>query len=310
MLPAVTIARPIWRRIQEGRSSLCVIGVHDRACNLESQDGDVLSLVLPTIGNGPCNIVVQASSGCFAALTLGTRASKVGGQLRLGMVMMVELATATVWEPRPDWGTIRTQKVSIRNQLAKLTRLAMRLAPLESLLERFLEPSPEMIGAGSIGDAIHKQVLEGARLLRAGWAGDGNFVRDGAKSVAGVGGGLTPAGDDFLIGIMLGAWLAHTEPTSFCQTLLQAAAPRTSKLSAAYIQAAARGECSEAWHELLHSLCHLPTAGLESSVRRVLSYGATSGADTLAGFLWAARVSGWATCPCNPPQGYSSCNAR
>ena len=57
--------------------------------------------------------------------------------------------------------------------------------------------------------------------------------------LAGLGDGLTPAGDDWLVGMMLWAWLAHAAPRRFCQVLSDAAVPRTTTLSAAFLQAAA-----------------------------------------------------------------------
>ena len=119
------------------------------------------------------------------------------------------------------------------------------------------------------------------------------MLETGAAQLAGLGGGLTPAGDDFLTGVMLWAWLAHPSPRSQCRLLVKAAAPRTTTLSAAFLQAAARGECGVAWHVLLAALSEGGDAELATAVQDVLSHGATSGADALAGFLWTGMsVSG------------------
>ena len=124
-----------------------------------------------------------------------------------------------------------------------------------------------------------------ARELVAGWAGDEDALRRGARRLAGLGGGLTPAGDDFLAGLMLRAWLDHPAPEAFCWPIVDAAAPRTTALSAAFLRAAARGECSAAWHGLLAALAGGGPALLEEAMCRVLAHGHTSGADMLAGFL-------------------------
>jgi hypothetical protein len=98
---------------------------------------------------------------------------------------------------------------------------------------------------------------------------------------------LTPGGDDFLCGAMLWAWLAHSRPGSLCHAIARSAAPRTTTLSAAFLWAAARGECSAAWHRLLEALAEGNGVGIAQAGQGVLARGATSGADTLAGFLWA-----------------------
>ena len=104
--------------------------------------------------------------------------------------------------------------------------------------------------------------------------------------LAGLGRGLTPAGDDFLTGLMLWAWLSHSDPDSFCRSLLDVAAPRTTTLSAAFLRAATLGECSVSWHNLLAALSEGRDVEITTAVQKVLAHGATSGADTLAGFLY------------------------
>ena len=121
--------------------------------------------------------------------------------------------------------------------------------------------------------------------------GDTGQLRAGAARLAGLGGGLTPSGDDFVTGVMLWGWLAHPEPSSFCQTLAQIAAPRTTTLSAAFLRAAARGECSAPWHALLAALNTGQDSEIMTAVQEILAHGATSGADSLAGFLYSSELS-------------------
>ena len=113
-------------------------------------------------------------------------------------------------------------------------------------------------------------------------------LQEVAVELAGRGIGLTPAGDDFLAGIMLWAWLAYPAPGPLCRALVEAAAPRTTTLSAAFLRAAARGECDAAWHQLLAALSTGSAAQFAPAVQRVVAHGATSGADMLAGFMWLA----------------------
>jgi hypothetical protein len=108
-----------------------------------------------------------------------------------------------------------------------------------------------------------------------------------AARVAGVGVGLTPSGDDWLAGLLMWTWLAHPRPEAVGAAVVGAAAPRTTTLSAALLRCAAEGECDEAWHALLYGLALERQADVEAAARRILNHGATSGADMLAGFLYA-----------------------
>jgi hypothetical protein len=67
-----------------------------------------------------------------------------------------------------------------------------------------------------------------------------------AQHLAGLGPGLTPAGDDFMLGAILAARIIHPEELAIILTkeLSEAAAPLTTSLSAAWLRAAGRGEAS------------------------------------------------------------------
>ncbi|MFQ5899692.1 MAG: DUF2877 domain-containing protein [Candidatus Methylomirabilia bacterium] len=108
-----------------------------------------------------------------------------------------------------------------------------------------------------------------------------------AHSLLGLGPGLTPAGDDCLVGWLAGARIAGEDgrelATAVAPGLLVAATDRTTPLSRAFLAAAAAGEAAEPVHGFALVPDTVRLAGL-------LRLGATSGADLLAGYL-LARVA-------------------
>jgi hypothetical protein len=279
-LTARSISRPIQCALQQEPFAAQVLATFDHACDLVTPAGDVIALVAPQIGDGPLNIVVKGKPEDFASLQGGTAAQLQEANLRIGDVQ-INLAGATVWEPRPDWNVLRARRVGIERNLGTLSSIGVRLAAPGSWLAHEKN-------VGQDGILPYTQPVAQAALepLRAGWQGDLAQLQDGAARLAGLGNGLTPAGDDFLAGVMLRAWLAHPAPQSFCGAIVEAAAPRTTTLSAAFLRAAAGGECDAAWHQLLAVLGTATDDELARAVQAVLARGATSGADTLAGFLW------------------------
>ena len=261
-----------------------MLAIFTHACDLVTAEGDVIALVTPGIGNGPLNIVVNAEAGNFASLEPGLAVTMQGAHLQIGN-LHVRLDKTTTWEPLPDWDALRNQRVAIVSRLPLLSDIDLRHAPTESLLP-FTSDKATVRQDDLLTDAD-----QAAHTLQAGWEGDNAQLREGVARLAGFGRGLTPAGDDFLIGVMLWAWVAHPTPAAFCDKIVKVAAPRTTTLSAAFLRSAARGECSAAWHQLLAALVKTDH-DLTASVRQVLAHGATSGADTLAGFLYAAYLSG------------------
>jgi hypothetical protein len=86
---------------------------------------------------------------------------------------------------------------------------------------------------------------------------------------------------------MHAAWIIHPEEKSevITSTLATSAIPLTTSLSGAWLQAAARGLVNQPWMDFLETWIIDGQASIESSLRRLLSIGNTSGADSLAGFI-------------------------
>ena len=279
-ITARSISRPIHSTLRQEPFAASVLAAFDHACDLVTPAGDVIAVVALQIGDGPLNIVVDGKSGDFALLQPGTAARLKEANLQIGTIQ-INLAGATVWEPRPDWNALRARRASIERNLHTLSSAGVLAAPASWLARQDVSPYAQPM------------IQAAFESLRAGWRGDLAQLQGGAARLAGVGNGLTPTGDDFLVGVMLWAWLAHPTPQSFCRAIVEAAAPRTTTLSAAFLRAAAQGECDAAWHQLLAVLGTATDDELTPAIERVLAHGATSGADTLAGFLWMAS----AACP-------------
>jgi hypothetical protein len=243
-----------------------MLAVFDHACDLVTTEGDVIALVTPDVGNGPLNIVVDARPGEFKALGQGTMATLQKTNLHIGSAQ-VDLREAEVWKPCPDWNVLRGNLDIITCRLPTLREITLRHTAVRATLVAALPGRPP------------------GPPLNAGWDGDLDQLRQAATQLAGLGGGLTPAGDDFLCGVMLWAWLAHPAPSEFCHVIVEVAAPRTTTLSAAFLRSVAKGECSAAWHRLLNALASGSHDELDAATVQVLAHGATSGADTLGGFL-------------------------
>jgi len=279
---ARSISRSVAARLGAGLQSGRVLTVSARACNL-LVGGGVIALVTPEAGDGPLNVVVAGDAGLFAALEAGAAAALTAERVIVGD-LRVELAGAALWEPRPDWAALRARCAVIVQRLP-LLRAALCAAPAGSFLA-LIEPA-----TGALPAAIEATGRQALASLRAGWAGDEARLREGAAALAGLGGGLTPAGDDLLCGWMLGVWLAHPQPDLLCRAVVEESAARTTALSAALLRAAARGECSAAWQALLGALAGGSERDVVEAATAVLAHGATSGADGLSGLLAACGMA-------------------
>jgi hypothetical protein len=283
-IAARTVSRTVLNHLREGPFTGQTLVTFEHACDLLAESGEIIALVDSRVGNGPLNIVVNESLKPFENLEAGTPAVFSEDGIRAGE-LTVDLEEAIIWDPRPEWNSLRTHKADFVDQLSTLRRLCREYAPGGSFLA-LMEPT---LSCNPAHNAVLARARQALYALEVGWAGDVDRLREGTIQLAGLGSGLTPSGDDFLIGVMLATWLVHPKPTSICHPLANFAAPLTTPLSAAFLHAAAQGECSEAWHILLAAIAgenDTNDAEIAGALHGVLAHGATSGADALAGFLW------------------------
>jgi Protein of unknown function (DUF2877) len=120
--------------------------------------------------------------------------------------------------------------------------------------------------------------------------------------LVGWGEGLTPAGDDFLVGLIAGLdALMHGDERrrGFHGTLaaaLSAHALHTTPIAAHYLRLAASGHYTEPLIRLRHAwLCDDDGNAADAALRRALAVGATSGGDTVRGLL--AGLQAWLPSP-------------
>ncbi len=267
-----------------------ILHVFDHACNLVNGHREVLSIVTPEIGNGPFNLVIpghrksserfssldesQQTSEVFSNINLQSPVSNSSTQLHLEDLTITTL-NARLWSPRPDWERLHAKK----DHIIKLLLTNYQARDLDTAFS-IAQPY-----STTTFDPTNYQFSNS--LIASLAIADIPSSITSAKKLAGLGIGLTPACDDFIMGAILATWIIH--PFKIASTLAReisnTAAPLTTSLSAAYLKSAGRGEAGILWHNFFNSLITNDSAAVELQIIKLLSIGETSGADALAGFI-------------------------
>jgi hypothetical protein len=230
--------------------------VFDEVCNLINENREIISIVNPEIGNGPFNLVLEEPISFTQHLNVESKVSIQANQILLGE-LPVSFAYAQMWNPIPRWEKLRKQKTEIINRL--------NLLQIEHENEAILQFSD------SLSSAIVNTNIPAIKNI--------------SSKLAGLGIGLTPAGDDYLMGAMYAARMIHPEQIAkqISEEIANVAVPLTTSLSGAWIKSASKGEAGEVWHEFFDAL--LADANIYLPMSKILSVGETSGSDAVMGFL-------------------------
>jgi hypothetical protein len=251
-----------------------ILHVFDHACNLINERREVLSIVTQQIGNGPFNIVVE-NDICFAEhLSLESLVSVFPTQLNLGD-LTIHTEYAKLWSPRPDWEILHAR----RDDISKSLLIHYQNLGIDTDFGKNAQPylntisTPQFPIPNSLPSALAKADLPASI--------------NATQKLAGLGVGLTPSGDDFIMGAIYATWIIHPPEIAsvLAEKIANIAAPMTTSLSAAWLRSARKGKAGILWHEFFDALLSSEQAAIQESMDRILSIGETSGADALFGFL-------------------------
>ncbi len=276
------ISRSVAEYLRDPRKGT-VLATFRRSCYLDFEDR-ILALVASELGNGPLNIVLAAAPPhSFQIIPVGELVISTAELITIGTSLRISYDRALPWVPAITPWALRPRALNANLDLCH--NLLVREAPVGSFAHAL--PIAPITRRNYIEETLYQQASVAMNTLARGlYNGDLATLAQATRQLAGLGLGLTPSGDDVLVGVLMA--LTVSSPSNARQlraTVLAAAAGRNPRISAAYLDAAAKGEANEAWHQLLDVLPSGDSAVVSSAARTVMSIGETSGADMLGGFL-------------------------
>lgn len=279
-----TLTTPsVLRWLTSGDEAPHVAGIYRRSCNLLNNKKQFLTLALPEVGPGPFTMVIEVDDpGCIDLEKLiHTDAQIIVANKFLAVgKLMVRMDQSHIWNPQPDWGSFNYFVDT--SWLVTLQQFLVANAPTSSMVS--------LLRSNDIGP-YYRESMEAWLLLGKGLE-ECNIRQSlmGANRLAGLGIGLTPSGDDFLLGVIYALWMNQTPQVAkeWSANIYQSAAPRTTRLSAYWLEAAAHGQASKPWHDLLMALHDMDDVGILQAANSLVSFGHTSGFDALTGFILAS----------------------
>jgi len=256
-----------------------VHSVFARTVNIEVEGGDLVTLACRSVDNAPDTVVIDVEGFGDSGIGRGDRVDVAPGTLGVGS-LRVCLDGVSSWSvalpsyPRDD-ARLRANLHWVRDRLRR-TDHRSHLPGQGRSADPFADASRAALEARSAALC--------AALLHA----DLDAARAGAATMVGLGPGLTPSGDDFLVGLfaILNVAKSPCHPMrALCGDVVAIARTSTNAISVAALANAARGRVRESIHALARELIDGAPGGLRPALDRVLAIGATSGSDIVAGLV-------------------------
>ncbi|NJN55087.1 MAG: DUF2877 domain-containing protein [Anaerolineae bacterium] len=159
----------------------------DHACNLVNEYNDVLALVSSEIEAGPFHVVLVNPLLPFEIdylspfIAIDMPATNID----------IDMQQAVEWNPGMDWAVLQAHTAVWLPYIPQIQTMVQNYRAEMGLDTAVWQP----------------KLADGLQQLLAGIAAeDTAVIQVGATQLAGLGPGLTPAGDDILLGVILGLW--------------------------------------------------------------------------------------------------------
>jgi Protein of unknown function (DUF2877) len=263
-----------------------VAAVFDRSLYLRA--GDVFICIGKLdMGNGPLTLIADAPFRLSdLAVNPGQSALISERRIRIGGSVQFTLDRFELWRT-PHWPTPLSPD-RLTGAAEALARLAIIEAPREGLARQVL-----CSHAGGLLSRIARRRIASFK----DWLSDALKANDAAEDVLprpvrgliGLGCGLTPSGDDFLVGALalLDALAERKAFESLGYGLTHASPALTSPLSHCFLRAAAAGYVGENLYQTVSSI----VAGkVDSAITAIRKIGHSSGWDMLTGIAITLKI--------------------
>jgi uncharacterized protein DUF2877 len=287
---ASTVSDAVPRRIAHaGVDALRVQSIYRSVVNISTADG-LLTIASPEGGGLPNGILADLGPDWREiGLHSGVAALANGGAIRVPDAgLEIQFDGATRWSPRLRSSADAADIAAARwRRRAGATRATARRRASAAGFGGLLREDAPHDPVGVLG--VARPIL--SDLVVALEAGDRTQAAEVAARLVGLGPGLTPSGDDVLVGIEAALRALARPSAGFLALAMDDVEWRTTAVAATLLRHAAAGEFAERLHSLLAALLGSDDDAIPAAIDRAVAWGATSGSDCLLGVLIGLDVS-------------------
>ena len=280
-----TWARQIGAHVPRRECFGSVLHSYNRACTITTSDGALVVLLSPSAGMVAHGIRLMEPLAFQDAARPGDAVWLTSDRIKIGDGLAVGLRSAEPWQPAFQPGA------PLSPFAAEAVAALHRLSDGGELLDLVLGRAEQSALCSIVGTALPAIAVAVRR-------DDAAATLATLSALVGLGPGLTPSGDDFIVGLLAGLGIGAAAPSvrallcAMCAGVAELAA-RTTPVSRQHLYDASQLAFSERLSDVCLAIVRgLPAAVLLARAAAQLAVGASSGGDAMAGLVFALSHCG------------------
>jgi hypothetical protein len=273
--------------IENSKFNGFIHSIFEKTINIKCSDtGDLYTLSCNRLDNGPNSIVIELNSFKNTNLVLNDHVFTDNSVLFIENKMSITIEHVEKWESTlptypADDETLKVNVAIMREHINKhgkcggMKRDTQAKGVFEVEMSNMLEKRSQSL----LCEIENNRMTDASKY---------------AVELIGLGPGLTPSGDDFLVGLFTTFNIPNCPCQSFgdfCEKIVKTAKPLTNEISYMTLKKASIGNVRESIISLIYHALYGSEAELISSLNKVLTIGSSSGTDIAQGIVSGLEVN-------------------
>jgi hypothetical protein len=269
-----------------------VHSVFDHACNIQLDRNRLVTLISPKPPNYPSAIkldIAEDQKLCSIGFKAGMKAVINKDEVKMPEVCLsIKLTGAKVWDSSPLFIRSNISEEMLNKNIEKIRKLTLKYGKMEGIAS--------ILNVDEIGNNYTDFIINSVKRLAKGISDfDYKEITEASKRLIGLGPGLTPAADDFLLGILASLYYIgyyfgnHLENLKKIASFIIYDLPgRTTFISEIMLRNGMKARFSEPIRDLMLAVIH--NTSVQDKCINLLNIGGTSGSDCAAGIVFGGAL--------------------
>ena len=269
-----------------------VHSVFDHACNIQLDKNSLITLISPMLPNYPSAIkldIAEDQKLSSFGFKVGIKAIVNKDEIKIPEICVsIKLAGVKVWDSAPLFLKSKISEEMLCENIEKIRELTLKYGEMEGIAS--------ILDGGKVANHYKDFIINSVKRLTKGISDfDYKEITEASKRLIGLGPGLTPAADDFLLGILASLYYIGYYFGNHLENLKKIAGfmiydlpGRTTFISEIMLRSGMKARFSEPIRDLMLAVIH--NTSVQDKCINLLSIGGTSGSDCAAGIVFGGAL--------------------